>query len=151
MKLPRWLDNLLTSYEKISKGYLGFGRISTMDAGDIERLVDEYADRPDDELINTVVANYDLTDAIISTHPNMAQDAGFDLFDVQWARRYWRTLAADVSGLKLPDQVQSWAVSSTISGVAAAIITTYGLPAVAVSAAVALAVLLVRAARSGEG
>jgi hypothetical protein len=117
-------------------------------APNIESLVSQYADQPDDELVRTVVANYDLTEAIITSHPNMAQDAGFDLFDAQWARRYWRTLAADISDLRLPDKVQSWAVSSTISGIAAAIIGTYGLPAVAASAAVALAILLVRAARS---
>jgi hypothetical protein len=121
-----------------------------MAVDDLDELAAQYIDRDDQELINTVVANYELTDAIVSTHPNMAQDAGFDLFDARWARRYWRTLVSDVSGLKLPDKVQSWAVSSTISGVASAIITTYGLPAVAASAAVALAVLLVRAARSED-
>lgn len=119
-----------------------------MAVDDLEQLAAQYAERDDQDLINTVVANYELTDAIISTHPNIAQDAGFDFFDARWARRYWRTLASDVSGLHLQDKVQSWAVSSTISGIAGAIITTYGLPAVAASAAVALAVLLVRAARS---
>jgi hypothetical protein len=117
---------------------------------DLAEVADQYSERPDDELIHVVVSNYDLTEAILSAHPEMAEDAGFELFDPEWARRYWKTLASDISGLQAGDKIQAWAVGATISGVAGSIITTFGLPAIAVSSAVALAIILVRAARSSS-
>jgi hypothetical protein len=115
---------------------------------DIDNLAAEYEKKDDDELTEVVVSNYDLTEAIISAHPAMAQDAGFELFNREWAKRYWKTLVADVSGLKGAEKVQNWAISATISGTAAAIVATFGVPAIGVSAAVALAVILLRAARA---
>lgn len=112
-----------------------------------DTLVLEYDKKPTEELTEEVVANYDLTEAILSAHPRMAADAGFELFDGVWAKRYWRTLVADISGLKAASKIESWAISATISGAATAIVTTFGLPAVAFSAAVALAIILIRAAR----
>jgi hypothetical protein len=112
-----------------------------------DTLVLEYDKKPTEELTEEVVASYDLTEAILSAHPSMAQDAGFELFDGAWAKRYWRTLVADISGLQAASKIESWAISATISGAATAIATTFGLPAVAFSAAVALAIILIRAAR----
>ena len=115
---------------------------------DIDTAVANYTTKSSAELADIVVKNYELSTAIAEAHPEMAQDAGFEWFDPSWATRYWRKVASDVSGLKAADKVQSWAVSATISGVANAIIAHYALPAVAVSAAVALAIILVRAAKA---
>jgi hypothetical protein len=115
---------------------------------DIDTAVAEYTRKSSTELADIVVKSYELSTAIAEAHPEMAQDAGFEWFDTSWATRYWRKVASEVSGLKAPDKVQSWAVNATISGVGTAIIAHYALPAVAVSAAVALAIILVRAAKA---
>jgi hypothetical protein len=115
---------------------------------DINAAVAEYATKSDAELADIVVGNYELSTAIAESHPEMAQDAGFECFDTSWATRYWRKVVAEVSGLKAADKVQSWAIGASISGVAKAIIDYYALPAVAVSAAVALAIILIRAAKA---
>src|SRR5690349_8126410 len=115
---------------------------------DINTAVAEYTAKSSTELADIVVKNYELSTAIAEAHPEMAQDAGFEWFDTSWATRYWRKVASEVSGLKAADKVQSWAVNGTISGVATAIISHYALPAIAVSAAVALAIILVRAAKA---
>jgi hypothetical protein len=115
---------------------------------DVAQLSSQYASRPDDELAEIVSSSYDLSESIVSSHPEMSQDAGFELFDRGWAQRYWKAVVSDITGLHGGDQIQSWAVGATIAGVADAIIATFGLPAVAVSGAVALAVILLRAARA---
>lgn len=109
-------------------------------------FVSVYENKPESELTEAVVASYELTQAILAAHPEMAQDAGFELFDREWATRYWRSIVSEVSGIKPLDKVQSWAVGATISQLAASIVAHYALPAVALSAAVALAVILIRAA-----
>ena len=114
----------------------------------IDTAVAEYSTKSSAELADIVVKSYELSTAIADAHPEMAQDAGFEWFDTTWATRYWRKVVSEVSGLKAADKVQSWAVSATISGVASAVIAHYALPAVAVSAAVALAIILVRAAKA---
>ena len=116
----------------------------------LDDIAAEYATKSDADLAQIVVANYDLSNSVVEAHPGMSQDAGFELFDAQWAKRYWRNLAAEISGLKALDKVQSWAVGASISGVAKLIIDHYSLPAAAVSAAVALAVILIRAANTSE-
>lgn len=115
---------------------------------DVDNVVAEYSTKSSAELADLVVKNYELSTAVVDAHPEMGQDAGFELFDTTWATRYWRKVASEVSGLKAADKLQSWAVSATIAGVANAIIAHYALPAVAVSAAVALAIILVRAAKA---
>jgi hypothetical protein len=50
--------------------------------------------------------------------------------------------------LKGIDKVQNWAVGASISGIAKLIVDHYALPPVAISAAVALAIILVRAAKA---
>jgi len=114
----------------------------------VEELSSQYASHSDEELAEIVNSSYDLADAIVTGHPEMSQDAGFELFDRGWAKRYWKTVLSDVSGLEGTDKLQAWAVNASIAGVANAIIVTFGLPAVAFSGAVALAVILLRAARS---
>ena len=80
----------------------------------------------------------------------MAQDAGFELFDLRWAQRYWRALASEISGIQGGEKLQAWAVNGTVGGVATALIEHFGLPGTAGAAAVALAVILLRAARAAE-
>lgn len=109
-------------------------------------LIALYEHKAEGELTEAVVGSYELTQSILAAHPEMAQDAGFELFDRAWATRYWRSIVSEVSGIKPLDKVQGWAVGATISQLAALIVSYYALPAVALSAAVALAVILLRAA-----
>ena len=52
-----------------------------MNAADI---VSQYEGQSDDQLARIVAGDYDLTQAILSAHPQIAQDAGFELFDANW-------------------------------------------------------------------
>ena len=116
----------------------------------LEELSARYASSPDEDLAQVASSSYDLAEAIISEHPEMSQDAGFELFDRAWAKRYWKAVLGDVTGLQGAEKLQGWAVDATIAGAANAIIVTFGLPAVAFSGAVALAVILLRAARASS-
>lgn len=115
-----------------------------------DQLVVAYANKSDEELRNVIVNSDLLSTAIVSSHPEMAQDAGFELFDKGWAKRYWRSVMAQISGVGAMDRVYSWAVGVSIAEVAKLILQHYALPAVAMSAAVALAVVLVRAAKASR-
>ncbi len=116
----------------------------------VSEIVSKYENQSDAELTQTVVVNYDLTQAILASHPQMAQDAGFELFDPNWAKRYWRNIAGEITGINAYEKIYSWAVGASITNVATLLIDHYKLPAVALSAAVALAIILVRAARSSK-
>jgi hypothetical protein len=118
-----------------------------MSAEDISKL---YENLSDEDLTQLLVADYDVTQAILSAYPEMAQDAGFELFDASWAKRYWRSIAAEITGIKASDKLLSWAVGATISGTASLLITYFGLPAVAFSSAVALAIIILRAAKNAS-
>jgi hypothetical protein len=115
-----------------------------------EDVVTKYEGLANEELTQVVVTDYDLTQAILSSHPEMAQDAGFELFDTDWAKRYWRNVLSEISGIKASDKLLSWATGASIAGVANLLIAYYQLPAVAFSAAVALTVILVRAAKAAS-
>lgn len=117
---------------------------------DTDDLIAAYAGKSDDELRDVVVKSDLLTRAIVASHPQMAQDAGFELFDQGWAKRYWRSVMAQISGIGAMDRVYSWAVGVSIAEVAKLILQHYTLPAVTMSAAVALAVMLVRAAKASR-
>jgi hypothetical protein len=114
----------------------------------LNELVVRYESGSDDELAAAVTADYDLTEAIVSAHPEMAQDAGFELFDREWAKRYWKTVVGEISGAGTTSEIRAWAMGATVSGVAEALISTFGLPPTVLPAAVALAFILIRAARS---
>jgi hypothetical protein len=112
----------------------------------LDDLVERYSSQSDDQLTRIVVASYELSDAVLTAHPNMAQDAGFDLFDVSWARRYWKNVVAEISGINVSDELYAWAIGESISHVAELVMTQYHLPAGALPAAVAFAIILTRAA-----
>jgi hypothetical protein len=113
----------------------------------VAALAAEYENRPYEDLAQRVVEDYELTEALLSAHPEIAQDAGFELFDRRWAQRYWRAVVSELTGIQASEKLQSWAVNATISGVATQLIDHFGLPGSAGAAAVALAVILLRAAR----
>lgn len=113
-------------------------------------IASAYEHQSDDELTRIVVADYDLAQAILSAQPQMAQDAGFELFDADWAKRYWRNIVTELTGKSTSDKLYSWAMGASITSVANLLVQHYKLPAVALSAAVALAVILLRAAKASK-
>jgi hypothetical protein len=118
---------------------------------DPDDLLPAYASKPDEELRSVIVAHSGLAQAIVAAHPEMAQDAGFELFDAAWARRYWRSVVAEVAGIDALNRVASWVVGASIGQLASLIAARFALPPPARPAAVALAVVLLRAARSMTG
>ena len=119
------------------------------DQMNVEDLAVKYTTASEEELTRIVSEDYALGEAVVVSHPEMSQDAGFELFDRAWAQRYWKTIAKDISGAPAAE-VESWALNATIVTAANAIVVSFGLPAVALSGAVALAVLILRAARAAE-
>ena len=117
---------------------------------DLNDLVVSYGGKSDQELRQLAGGNYELTQAVLSSHSEMAQDAGFELFGQDWAKRYWKNVMAQVSGVRAINEVYKWAIGASIGEVAKLIIEHYSLPAAAASAAVALAIILVRAARASS-
>lgn len=117
---------------------------------DVDDLALSYADKSEEELRGIITGESQVADAIVTSHPEMAQDAGFELFDGAWARRYWRSVVAEVAGIKALDKVSSWAVGASIGQLAALIVAHFALPPVALPAAVALAVVLLRAAKAAS-
>jgi hypothetical protein len=118
---------------------------------DISELIEAYEEASDETLTQVVSANYDLTQSIIRAHPQMAQDAGFELFDPSWAKRYWHNIVSDVTGKTTLDEIGSWAVNASIGSLAELVASHYNLPNVAFPAAVGLSVMLIRAASSSKG
>jgi hypothetical protein len=114
----------------------------------IAEMASGYEKLSDDELTQIVVANYDLSQKLIASHPEMAQDAGFELFDPSWAKRYWRTVVGEITGIKSLEDIYSWAISTSIVSIADLLVAHYQIPPAALSASVALAIILVRAARA---
>ena len=113
----------------------------------IEKIAAEFSRLSDEQLAELAAGNYELTDAVMSAFPEMAQDAGFELFDRAWARRYWRAVVRQVAPDDLLDSAKQWGVEATVVGMANLLVTELGLPTVAVPAAVALSVIVIRAAR----
>ncbi len=117
---------------------------------DTNEIISKHEKCSDDELTQVVVGDYDLTQAILVSHPQMSQDAGFELFDVSWARRYWRNIIAEIKGINLADVAYSWVINASIENVAQLLIDYYNLPTAAFSAAVALAIIIIRAASASQ-
>ena len=65
-------------------------------------------------------------------------------------KRYWRNIVAEISGNSASDKLYSWAMGVSIASAANLVVQHYHLPAAALSSAVALAVILLRAARASK-
>jgi hypothetical protein len=116
----------------------------------IAEMASSYERLSDDELTQIVVTNYDLSQKLVTSHPQMAQDAGFELFDPSWAKRYWRTIVGEITGIKTPNDISSWALSASIVKVTDLLIAHYQIPSAAHSTAVSLAIILLRAASTSK-
>jgi hypothetical protein len=106
--------------------------------------------KSDQELTRLVAQQRDLSQAIVMSHPEMAQDAGFELFDTAWAKRYWKSIVGQISGIGAVDKLYSWAVGASVTEFAKLVIKHYSLPTAATAAAVALTVILIRAAKASR-
>jgi hypothetical protein len=117
---------------------------------ELRSLASSLSAQPDEELAQIVVSDHDLSQRIVAMHPEMAQDAGFELFDGQWAKRYWRNIAGEITSIKSLEQLYAWAVGAEVDAAAKLVVDHYALPPGALPAAVALAIILIRAARSSK-
>jgi hypothetical protein len=113
-------------------------------------LIKLYEAKSDNELARIVAANYAIAHTIVASNPQMAQDAGFELFDSDWAKRYWRSVVAQITGIKLADEVRSWAIGASIDQLVELIVEHYSLPPGALPAAVALAIILLKATKASK-
>ena len=106
--------------------------------------------KEDTEALRDLVRqNVEVQEAVFFAHPEFAEDAQFSPFSGDWFRRYARSLAKEVSGKPL-DQALKWALAGTAVQVSATLVERYGITAASYPAAVALAILLIRAAQNIE-
>src|SRR5262245_42525505 len=105
-------------------------------------LINAYGAKSDNELARIVAENYETAHVSVASNPQMAQYAGFELFDSCWAKRYWRNVVAQITGMRTLDEVKSWAIGASIDQLAQLIVDHYSLPPGALPAAVALAIIL---------
>jgi len=101
---------------------------------------------PDNDLRTLVQQSSELSDAIFVSNPRYAEDSGFEPFSADWIRRYCKSLLSEISGKPL-DKALEWALAATAMDVSAALVSHFGIVAAAHPAVIALAILLLRAAR----
>jgi hypothetical protein len=79
--------------------------------------------------------------------PELSQELGLDLFQPEWIKRYGKRILAEVSGLPV-DEAFKWALSLSAVQLADHLSKHFNLSLAAWSSAIALAILLLRAART---
>jgi hypothetical protein len=104
-------------------------------------------DAEDDDTLHALLQrNVQIADAVFVALPDIAQDAGFDVFGKEWMRRYWRRILSEVSSTPV-DELYKWALAETAVDLSNNLISYFGLDVHSFPAAVALAILLLRIAK----
>ena len=106
----------------------------------------------DDELRSLIQEDVHVSEAIFLSNPKYAEDAGYEPFSADWIKRYSKSLLAEV-GDKPFDMVLEWALTASAAQIATALVVHFGIALTSYPAAIALALLLIRAAtkaRDGE-
>jgi hypothetical protein len=112
-----------------------------------EHLVSEFEAKDDAALREVVQRSDELSEALLMKMPELSQELGLDLFQPEWIRRYGKRILAEVSGQPV-DLAFKWALGLTALQVAEYLSKHLNLSVAAWSSAIALAILLLRAARA---
>ena len=114
-----------------------------------EQQVDELETQESDDLRALIQNSVEVSEAVFLSDPVLAEDAGFEPFSSDWISRYWRSLGSQISGKPI-DQTLDWALKATAVQVSTALVVHFGISVVAYPAAIALAILLLRAAKDAN-
>lgn len=101
------------------------------------------------QLTVIVQADIQLTQAIVLANPIYSQETSYEPFDSDWFKKYFKKLLSEITGKSL-DLALEWALVATAIEVSEKIISTYGLDASSQPAALAMALLLIKAAKDSD-
>lgn len=117
----------------------------------IDLFYDEYRQKLDDDLSVVAQKDYNLTQAVLEKDPYLAQEVKYRLFDKDWMKMYWKNIVADVKGIDISEVVTVVLVEETIKEFTIELMKFYQLPELTTSGALALTILIFRAAqKSGK-
>ncbi|WP_047495402.1 hypothetical protein [Terriglobus sp. TAA 43] len=114
-----------------------------------DEIVASLDQKGDSDLQILVQQNMRLSRAIFADMPALAIDAGYEPFSKDWMNSYWRSLLIQISG-KPVDKIFEWALKTGAASIAALLLQRFGLDLAEYSAAIALAILLLRAASAAN-
>jgi len=117
--------------------------MDTLDIARLEQLSDE-------QLHDLLRNDTDFSETLTQNMPELAADSAFDLYGKEWIKRYWKQLVTQVNGSMTSDGVMKWAVSASATALMAALAQHFHLPEAALPSAAALAILVLRTARSQQ-
>lgn len=115
-----------------------------------EEMVAEFELLDDEQLCEVLRSDTKFTESILLSIPDLASDAAFDLYGPEWLNRYWKRFIIEVKASTNDDAALKWAVNATAAGLSVMLTKHFNLPDVAIPASVALALLLIRAAKRKE-
>jgi len=98
-----------------------------------------------DALTALVQADLPFTELLLASDSRFAEDAAHEPFGPGWIKRFGSSLLSTISGKPL-DKALEWALSVSALEIAQAIVDNYGISVISYPAAIALAILLLRAA-----
>jgi hypothetical protein len=111
----------------------------------IEEQINELNMADNDWLRSILFESSIILENVILSNPDYSEDTGYEPFGEGWLKRYFKSILSDVSN-KATDDALSWALGASLYEVAVKLIDHYSLGATEYPAAIALAILLVRAA-----
>ena len=111
-------------------------------------VVTEFESFEDYELQTVLRDNSAFANAVFRAIPDLSAESSFDLFGKEWVARYWKRLVMEVQTGLTSDGALKWAVSATVAELSTLISTYFGVSDAAFPACVALAILIIRAAKS---
>lgn len=114
-----------------------------------DEIVASLSEYDDAELRTMIQQDAALSRAIFANMPALAEDAGYEPFSQSWIKRYWRNLLAEISGKPI-DILYEWALTASATSVATLLVQHFSLDVATYSAAIALAILLLRAAAASK-
>ena len=103
-----------------------------------------------DALTALVQADLPFTELLLTSDSRFAEDAAHEPFGPGWIKRFGTSLLSNISGKPL-DKALEWALGVSALEVAQAIVDHYGVSVLSYPAAIALAILLLRAAGAELG
>ncbi|MFO0815318.1 MAG: hypothetical protein U0796_19050 [Gemmatales bacterium] len=117
--------------------------METLEIARLEELSDE-------QLHELLRSDIDFSEALTQNMPELASDSAFDLYGKEWIKRYWKRLVTQVNGPMTSDGAMKWAVGASATALMAALAKYFDLPEAALPSAAALAILMLRTARSQQ-
>ena len=106
--------------------------------------------RDSDALTALVQADLPFSELLLASDSRFAEDAAHEPFGPGWIKRFGTSLLSTISGKPL-DKALEWALTVSALGIAQAIVDKYGISVLSYPAAIALAILLLRAAAEELG